>query len=176
MVVAEQSVIFPSLPDFLWGTVSFIIVAVAIYYLAWPTFMKMLDERGEKIEKGLHAADAAKAEVEAERAKMADERAAATREAAEIRSQAQENAKAIVARAQEQANEEARRISASAQRQIAADAEAAQRVLRDQMGALATNLAGKIVGQQVQLDSTVSQSVVDQFLTDLDEGAVNAHH
>ena len=165
MVVAEQSVIFPSLPDFLWGTVSFIIVAVAIYYLAWPTFMKMLDERGEKIEKGLHAADAAKAEVEAERAKMADERA-----------QAQENAKAIVARAQEQANEEARRISASAQRQIAADAEAAQRVLRDQMGALATNLAGKIVGQQVQLDSTVSQSVVDQFLTDLDEGAVNAHH
>ncbi|MDK6374348.1 F0F1 ATP synthase subunit B, partial [Actinotignum timonense] len=52
----EHSVIIPAIPDLLWGTVSFLIVAIAVYKFAWPTLTKMLDERREKIEEGLLAA------------------------------------------------------------------------------------------------------------------------
>ena len=57
------NIMLPALPDLIWGTVAFLIVAVAVYKLAWPAFMSTLDERREKIEKGLHAADLAKHEV-----------------------------------------------------------------------------------------------------------------
>ena len=167
----EHSVIIPAIPDLVWGTVSFLIVAIAVYKFAWPTLTKMLDERREKIEEGLLAAERAREEVAQERATIQSEKDAAVREAADIRAQAQSNASDIIERARREAGEEARRISAAAQVQIKADTDAAARILRADLGTMASQLAGRIVGEQIRLDPSVNQGVVDSFLDNLEEQA-----
>ena len=66
------------------------------------------------------------------------------------------------------AQEEASRITASAQVAIEAERQQAITSLRNEVGALATELASKIVGEA--LDDQVRQSrIVDRFLEDLEK-------
>jgi F-type H+-transporting ATPase subunit b len=66
------------------------------------------------------------------------------------------------------AQEEAARITASAQVAIEAERQQAVNSLRNEVGALATELASKIVGEA--LDDQVRQSrIVDRFLEDLEK-------
>ena len=164
--------ILPEVPDLVWGSVSFVIVALVIFKLAWPTFTRTLDERTRKIDAGLNAAARARDEVAQERAALSDEIDQAHREAAQIREKAQANAVAIVDEAKKAAGVEASRVTEAAQRQIAADTQIAKAQLRRDVGSLATELAGRIVGRQV-LDPKVSQTVVDGFLDELEAGAAS---
>ncbi|MCI7550964.1 MAG: F0F1 ATP synthase subunit B [Actinomycetaceae bacterium] len=161
------SLVWPALPDLLWGTLAFVIVAVAVYKFAWPTFSKTLDERTEKIENGLQAAELARAEIAQERENLASTVVDAHREASEIREKAQENAKSIIVDAQAKARSDADSILAGAQQRIAADTDAASRNLRSDVGILATELAGRIVGEAMT-DQEMAQRVIDRFLDDLD--------
>ena len=88
-------------------------------------------------------------------------------EAAQIRSEAQESAKRIVAEAKTQACEEADRISAQAQRQVEANRQAAEISLKTEVGMLATELAENIVGEQLT-DRDLSARVIDRFLDQLE--------
>ena len=162
-----HSLILPATADLVWGTVSFVIVALAIFKFAWTTFMRLLDERTQKIDEGLNQAERAREEVARERAALAEEVDEARREAAEIREKAQSNAAAIVEEAKKNASLEAKRVTDAAQRQMEADAKLARSQLRRDVGSLATELAGRIVGQQV-LDPKVSLGVIDSFLDELE--------
>ncbi len=168
MILAEQSVILPALPDLVWGTISFLVVAFVIYKLAWPTFTHTLDERRTQIEDGLSAAARAKEEMARERESLNEEVTEAHREAAHIRNQAKVNAADIVEKAKKDAVVGAQRISETAHRQIEADTESAKRVLRSEVGSLAIELAEKIVGAQA-LDPKVSEDIVDRFLDELEQ-------
>lgn len=167
------SIVLPALPDLIWGTVAFAIVAVVVYKLAWPTFASTLDERREKIENGLKAADIAKAEVEQERSKLSDQVAQAHIEASELREKAQANAKTIVSDAQAKARVEAESIIAGAHTRIAADTDAAKRTLRSDVGVVATQLAERIVGEAL-VDEAMARRVIDRFLDDLEAGEAAA--
>ena len=136
--------------------------------MAWPTFVKLLDERRTQIEDGLTAAAKAKEEMTRDREKLAEEVNEAYREAALIRNQAQINASEIVDQAKKEAARGAARISETAHQQIEADAAAAKRSLRSDVGNLAIELAEKIVGAQA-LDPKVSADVVDRFLDELEQ-------
>ena len=161
------SVLFPALPDLIWGTIAFVIVAVVVYKFAWPSFAATLDERREKIEHGLKAAEIAKVEIAAEREGLANEVAQAHLEANDIRERAQANAKNIVADAQAKARGEADSIIGGAHVRIAADTEAAKRTLRGDVGAMATELAGRIVGEAIS-DEALARRVIDRFISDLE--------
>ncbi|MCI5826157.1 MAG: F0F1 ATP synthase subunit B [Arcanobacterium sp.] len=167
------SVVLPALPDLIWGTVAFVIVAVVVYKFAWPAFSATLDERREKIEYGLHAAEIAKAEVVKEREELASEVNQAHVEASEIREKAQNNAKSIVADAQAKAHSEANGIIDGAHTRIAADAEAAKRALQGEMGVMATELAGRIVGEAIT-DEALARRVIDRFIADLEASSAPA--
>lgn len=168
---SEHNLLLPAPADLIWGTIAFAIVAFVIYKKAWPTFVNMLDERRTQIEDGLHAAAKAKEEMAKDRENLAEEVNEAYREAALIRNQAQANASEIVDHAKKEAAQGAARISATAQQQIKADAAAAARTLRTDVGALAIELAEKIVGVQA-LDPKVSTGVVDRFLDELEQQSV----
>ncbi|QRV02509.1 F0F1 ATP synthase subunit B [Arcanobacterium phocisimile] len=174
-ILAEggNSLLIPALPDLVWGTVAFVIVAISIYKLAWPTFMATLDERAEKIEKGLHAADAARAEIADQRAGLEEEIRDAHRDAEQIREKANAHAKAIMTDAQSQAHTSADQIIDNAHRRIAADSDAARRVLRAELGVLATELATRIVGESLT-DSELAQRVTDRFLDELEASTPSA--
>lgn len=163
----DYNLLFPAPSELLWGTLAFILVAVSVYKFAWPSFVAMLDERAEKIEEGLKAAEVARAEVADQQAKLAEEIREAQREATGIRENAQDNAKAIIAEAQAKARSEADGLITSAQRRIDADSEAAQRSLQAEVGVLATELAGRIVGEAIA-DEALARRVIDRFMDDLE--------
>lgn len=167
LAAEEHNILLPATPDLLWGTIAFVIVAIAVAKFAWPTFMDILDERKTKIEDGLNAAARAKEEVAGEREALTEEVNEAHREAAQIRNQAKANAADLAEAAKSDAAAAAQRITANAQRQVEADALAAKRALQGEVGSLAVELAEKIVGAQA-LDPQISRSVIDRFLDDLE--------
>ena len=160
--------LLPHSYDLLWGTVSFVIIAVVLIIYALPRFTKVLDERTRRIEEGLALADKAKgdqADAELRAARLVED---ARREAASIREDAQAQAKEIIAEARTAAAGEAGKAMDAAQRQIQADRQAAQISLRTDVGLLASDLAEKIIGEQLT-DSELSARVIDRFLDDLEE-------
>jgi F-type H+-transporting ATPase subunit b len=85
-----------------------------------------------------------------------------------MREEAREQGAQIIAEMRERAEAEARRIADAAQAQIEAERQQALASLRTEVGALATELASRIVGES--LTDTARQSrMVDRFLADLDE-------
>ena len=73
-----------------------------------------------------------------------------------------------------EAQAEARRVTEAANVQIEAERQQALTSLRAEVGALATDLAGRIVGESLQ-DEARQSRVVDRFLDDLDQrGGIGA--
>jgi F-type H+-transporting ATPase subunit b len=70
----------------------------------------------------------------------------------------------------EQAQAEARRITESAQTQIEAERQQALIALRTEVGALATELASRIVGESLT-DQVRQSRMVDRFLDELEQVA-----
>ena len=68
----------------------------------------------------------------------------------------------------QRANEEAERITEHAKSQIEAERQAAMVSLRSEVGTLATELAGKIVGESLT-DQALQSRVVDRFLDGLEQ-------
>lgn len=160
----------PLLPadyDIIWSFVALVILGVFFTKFLLPRLNSVLDERISKIEEGLNLAEQAKADAEEARATRDSEIAAARQEAANIRDQANNEGSQILAESREQASAEATRILTQAQRQIEAERTAAVVSLRDEIGGLATELAGKIVGEALAEDARQSR-VVDRFLDELE--------
>ena len=105
----------------------------------------------------------AKAAEDEYRAQLSDAR----HEAARIREDAKDQGVQIIAEAREQAQVEAARVLESGRAQVAAERQQAVASLRAEVGTLATNLAGRIVGESLE-DDDRSNRVVDRFLADLE--------
>lgn len=177
VVLAEESsevnpvdLFLPPLYDLFWSAVVIIIIGVVVYKWVLPTFMAILDERAAKIEGGIEQAAAAQAQADAALAEYNAQLREARAEAASIREAARAEGAVIVTDARTKANDEADRIADAAKRQIEAERVQAAHALKQDVGRLATELAGKIVGES--LDDVARQSrVVDRFLDDLDATA-----
>ena len=163
----EPNILLPPLYDIVWQLIVLIIIGLVLYKYALPKFNAILDERAQKIEEGLNAADRAK-EAEALAKREAEELIqVANADAGRIRSDASEDAKSIVAAARKEAETEAERILANTQRQIQAERQAAEISLKSEIGILATELAEKIVGEHLK-DNELTARIVDRFLDDLE--------
>lgn len=161
----------PAAYDIIWSAVVLIPIAWMFYKLVLPKFTEILDERTALIEGGLSKAATMQAEADALLAEYKAQLTEARTEAARIREDARSEGAAIVAEAKTKAGEESARIFETAQRQIEAERQAAAVSLRGDVGALATELASKIVGES--LEDTARQSrVVDRFLDDLEASAL----
>jgi F-type H+-transporting ATPase subunit b len=94
--------------------------------------------------------------------------ASAQDEAQALREAARVQGAAIVEELRAKAQEEATRITAAAHASIEAERQQAITSLRNEVGALAVELASKIVGEA--LDDQARQSrIVDRFLDDLEK-------
>ncbi|MDR2564578.1 MAG: F0F1 ATP synthase subunit B [Bifidobacteriaceae bacterium] len=154
-----------------------IISALCLGVIAWviakygvPRYLQVLDERALVIEGGIKRAEEAEAEIAQIRSGLDNEKEAARLEAARVREDAKADANAIVAESKTKASDEARRIAEAAQRQIDSERRAAEVSLRQDVGALATELAEKIVGESLK-DSALAGRVIDRFLADLESQA-----
>lgn len=160
-------ILFPTLPDLVWSAIVVAVVAVVMLKFVVPKFVATIDERNAEIERGVELSREADQIVARARTEAEDEIQAARVEASEIRAQAKEHALATVAQAKQQADREAQRIIEAADRQIEANRQAAEISLRSDVGMLASELAEKIVGEQLR-DTELSARVIDRFLDSLD--------
>lgn len=148
----------------------FIAIAILYYVVAKyvvPRLEHMFAERAAAIEGGIAKAELAQAEASAARDQYQAELAEARAERARIIQAASEEAAVVAAEIRERAQDEANRVIAAATQQIQAERQQALVQLRNEVGALATDLAGRIVGESLQ-DEARQSRVVDRFLADLE--------
>lgn len=155
-----------------WVEVILALVVFGLLYLAvakWvvPSFEKTFADRTAAIEGGLKAAETKQAEADAKLAELEKQLGDARHEAARIREDAREQGAAIIAEMREQAQTESARIVEHAHAQIEAERQQAVTSLRAEVGALATSLAGRIVGESLDDDARQGR-VVERFLADLE--------
>jgi F-type H+-transporting ATPase subunit b len=161
------SPLLPHVAEIIFGFVFLILLAIAFAKVVVPKFEKAYADRTAAIEGGMNEAKQAQAEAKAALDKYNAQLAEARSEAAKIREDAREQGAQIIAEMREQAQAEAQRIVEHAHTQIEADRKAAVASLRNEVGTLATTLAGRIVGEALE-DEARQSRVVDRFLADLD--------
>jgi F-type H+-transporting ATPase subunit b len=152
---------------FLVELIAFGIIVFIMYRYVIPPINRAMTRRQEAIRKEFAEADEARQNAENAEKEFKAQIADARHEAARIREEAREQGAAIVAEAREHAQAEAARIVEHGHTQLAAERQATVASLRAEVGALATELAGRIVGESLE-DDERSTRVVDRFLDDLE--------
>ena len=116
-----QNPLIPALPEFIIGTIVFVVVFGVLAKLLMPRIQQTLSERTEMIEGGLARSDEAQAEAKQLLDQYREQLAGARHEAARLREEAREQGAQIIAEMREQAQAEARRVTEGAQAQIEAE-------------------------------------------------------
>ena len=158
-----------------WGEIIIGLIAFAIVYFVFakfvaPRFEQVFRARREAIEGGIERAEAMQAEAKAALEQYRAQLAEARGEAAQIRDQARAEGQQILEELRTQAQEESARIVARGNEQLASQRQQVVNELRGQIGALAVELAGRVVGESLAEDARRS-GTVDSFLAELDEMA-----
>jgi len=167
---ASTNPLFPSWPEFIIGTILFVLVFGFLAKIALPRILKTLEERHDAIEGGINRADEAQEEAKQVLAQYRAQLDDARHESARMREEAREQGAQIIAEMRTRAEAEARRITEAAQAQIEAERQQALASLRTEVGALATELASRIVGESLA-DAARQNRMVDRFLAELEQGA-----
>jgi F-type H+-transporting ATPase subunit b len=156
-----------SLPELIIGTVAFLIVFAVLYKVLFPRIQQTLQERTEQIEGGLQRADETQKEAQRTLDEYRAQLAEARHEASRLRQDAQEQGAQILAELREQGEAERQRLVAAAHEQIEADRAQALQALRAEVGALAVELASRVVGESLDEEAR-QRRVVDRFLAELE--------
>ena len=158
-----QNPLLPTWPEFIIGTVVFVVVFGVLAKMLLPRIITMLGEREDAIQGGINRADEAQAEAQAVLAQYRAQLEDAKHEASRLREDAREQGAQIIAEMRQRAEAEARRITESAQAQIEAERQQALISLRADVGTLAVDLASRIVGESLTEHARQSR-MVDRFL------------
>jgi F-type H+-transporting ATPase subunit b len=165
---SEHNPILPQWQEIVLGSIAFGILCFVLMKFVFPRMEQTFAARVDAIEGGLKRAETAQAEanqlLEQYRAQLAEART----EAARIRDEARADAEGIRQDTLATAREESERIIASGREQLAAQRESILRELRSEVGSLAVELAGRIVGESLA-DEARSQATVERFITELDQ-------
>jgi F-type H+-transporting ATPase subunit b len=152
---------------FIVEVIVFLIILLLLGRYVLPYVQKAMRQRQEVIRQQIEDAEAARAklaEAQAEYQKALNE---ARTKAAQIRDVARAEAQRTIDELTEQAQQESARIVARGEEQLAHQREATVRELRSEIGTLAVELAGRIVGDSLA-DESRRQATVERFLSELD--------
>jgi F-type H+-transporting ATPase subunit b len=163
----SQNPLNPNLTELIIGAICFFIVFGALAKILLPRITQTLEQRTDAIEGGLQRAEQAQEEAKQVLHQYQAQLQQARHEAARLREEAKEEGARIIAEMREQAQAEARRIMEAAQSQIETDRQQALASLRTEIGTLAVELAGRVVGESLT-DEARQHRIVDRFLADLE--------
>jgi F-type H+-transporting ATPase subunit b len=162
--------IFPIWEEIVVGSVAFAVLCFVLIKFVFPQMEKTFQARVDAIEGGLKRAETAQAEANQLLEQYKTQLAEARTEAARIRDEARADAEGIRQDVLAKAREESDRIIAAGNEQLAAQRESIVRELRSEVGTLAVDLAGKIVGEALA-DEARTRGTVERFIADLDTTA-----
>jgi F-type H+-transporting ATPase subunit b len=169
MYLADSSLgpLSPNLVELIIGTVSFLVVFAVLWRVLLPRIQQTLTERTDQIEGGLQRAEEVQREAKQTLEQYQAQLAEARHEASRLRQDAQEEGARILAELRERGEAERQRLVAAAHDQIDADRAQAIQALRTEMGALAVELASRVIGEALDQDAR-QRRVVDRFLEELE--------
>jgi F-type H+-transporting ATPase subunit b len=139
----------------IWVTMKFI----------WPSLMKAMEDRAQRIADGLSAAEKARKDLADADARVADEIKKARGEAATIIDKAHQQANQIIEKAKQDAIVEATRQKATAAADIESMAHRAREELRGQVASLAVSGAEKILKREI--DANAHKALLDQLVAEM---------
>jgi len=147
------------------GIIAFAILCFVLLKIVFPRMERTFTARLDVIEGGIKSAEAARAEAIELLEEYRTQLAAARTEAARIRDEAWADAESVRQDVLAKAREESDRIIAAGQERLAAQREGIIRDLRAEVGDLAVDLAGRIVGEAL-VDEARSRGTVKRFLNE----------
>jgi F-type H+-transporting ATPase subunit b len=147
--------------------VNFVVLVVLLRLLLYRPILNMFEARRTKIEQGLQdarAADAARANAEAERQRILDE---ARVEAQKLRAEASQQAEQAAAKIRADALAEAKKIRDDALSGLSGERDKMLSELRGQIAALAIAAANKLIGES--LDRQRQAALIADFFAKVPE-------
>lgn len=159
--------------EFIIGLVAFLVVFFVLGKFALPKISEALKKRTEAIEGGIQRAEEAEAKANGMLDQYQRKISGAHDEAAAIRAKAESDGRQIVSDAKAQAEVERAAITTRAEAQLGAERTQTVAALRRDVGGMAVDLAGRIVGEALQ-DDARAKAVVDRFIAELEHAAAKA--
>jgi F-type H+-transporting ATPase subunit b len=167
-LAAEEAInpIIPLWQEIVLGAIAFAVIAWVLMKFVFPRMEETFRARVDAIEGGIKRAEDAQAEANQLLEQYKRQLAEARTEAARIRDEARADAENIRQDVLAKAREESDRIIQAGNEQLAAQRESILRDLRSEVGTLAVDLAGRIVGESLA-DEARSRGTVERFIAEL---------
>ncbi|MCL2816842.1 MAG: F0F1 ATP synthase subunit B [Clostridiales bacterium] len=153
-------------PDLLiFAIINFLILVFALYRFLWKPYLKMLDDRKEKISESLSAAEAATEDAKATKAALQAEIARARAQADSLLSAAQKNSEETKRDIIAQAKLEAQRLTEKAKAEIQREKEAAIMQIKQEIASLAVAAAARILKDEMNDD--LQKKLTDKYIQEV---------
>jgi len=167
---SEHNPVIPIWQELLIGSIAFAVLVFILGKYVWPRMEETFRARVDAIEGGIQRAENAQREAAALLEQYKQQLAEARTEAARIRDEARADAAGIREEAASRAREESDRIIQAGRDALAAERGSIVRELRAEIGDLAVDLAGRIVGESLA-DEARRRNTVERFLAEIGDAA-----
>lgn len=157
-------------PDFgliFWMFVAFGVLFLILWKFAWPVILKSVDSRADLIDKGVEYAQNAKEQLDHAQQSADELVKSAQRRQADMLREADRLKSQIIDEARTAAQAEAQKVMDAAKASIVQQQKEAEEALRGSVGAIALDIAQKVVQQRLA-DDKVQQQLVDKLLTEIE--------
>jgi F-type H+-transporting ATPase subunit b len=162
----EHNPVIPIWQELIIGAIAFAVLCWILMKYVFPRMEETFRARVDAIEGGIKRAEEAQREAAELLEQYKQQLAEARTEAARIRDEARADAAGIREEAANRAREEADRIIQAGRDALAAERGSIVRELRSELGSLAVDLAGRIVGEALEEEAR-RRGTVERFLEEL---------
>ncbi len=167
LIAAEEGssglkTILPESNELIYGTLAFVIVFAVLAKFAFPAMNRMLAARTAKIQGDLERAEQTRRDAEGELADYRRQLAGARDEAGRIIEEARKTADQLRKDLQAKAEQASEATVAHAQEEIRAERDRVFQELKTQVGEIAVELAGRVVGRS--LDKKAHDRMIDDYI------------
>lgn len=165
------SLLLPNPGEFIPMLIGFIVIWVILAKFGWPMITGMLDKRVTTIKESLEKAELAKVESERLLEEQKAQLDVSRKQAAEIIAQAKASGEAVRAEITTQAQEQAEAMIVKATAAIEAEKKAAIAELQSSVADLSISVAGRLIGQD--LSDAEHRKIIERYLAEA--GSLNAN-
>lgn len=154
--------LLPEINELIWGAIAFTAVLLGLWFFGYPAVKRAMNERTERIQADLDAAEAAKAEAQSVAGDYEARLAEARQESARIIEEARQSADRMRADQQARLQEELAQQRERAQADIEAARSQALTDLRGDVTSIALGAAEAVVGQN--LDRQRQVQLIEDYI------------
>jgi F-type H+-transporting ATPase subunit b len=172
--VSEAEDLYPEPGELIVGLIAFAVLFFFTWKWVLPKFKEVLEERRAQIQGQMEQAEATRRAADQLQDEYRTQLAGARDEADRIIEEARATAEQLRQDLQAKAEEESQATVARAQEEIRAERDRVFQELRAQVGSIAVEIAGRVVGQS--LDERAHQRLIDEFIDEVASGASTNGH